>query len=132
MSIKRFIFAAIFFITAYPAFAVQSMTCISENNAFVRCGLPDADKRYVTLGQVVSGHCFNSGSWGTDSAGIWVAQGCGANFHYHGGYRYNQPIEPYVYGYAYGPDQFYPANDVFVGQRYYYNGGYHGTGRYQR
>jgi hypothetical protein len=143
MFISRSLTTIVLSLVFSPVFAVSQITCISENNAFSRCGLPDADHRHVSLSQVISGDCNGSGAWGVDSAGVWVRNNCAATFQYTGGdaYNYNQPVEPYIYGYDYGPDYYYPGSAVFFGSGYYHhnnyyhnNGyhGYHGNGNYPR
>ncbi|MFA6037160.1 MAG: DUF3011 domain-containing protein [Legionellales bacterium] len=136
MSNNRFIFAAILFIAAFPALALQeSITCVSENNAFVRCALQQAESRNVVLSRTLSGNCNANGAWGADSAGIWVNHNCGAVFQYQG-YSYNDTVEPYIYGYAYGPDAYYGPNylysqtGLFFGRGYYYNGHYRNGNNY--
>jgi ABC-type nickel/cobalt efflux system permease component RcnA len=65
-----------------PALASQTLTCISENNAFVRCGLSHADQRDIRIKSVKAGDCDANNAWGVDSSGIWVDKGCGAVFEY--------------------------------------------------
>lgn len=66
----------------FPSFANQTLTCISNNNAFQRCALSQADQRDIRIQSVKSGSCDTDNSWGVDSSGIWVNKGCGAVFEY--------------------------------------------------
>jgi hypothetical protein len=134
MSAIKLITAASLCLAVMPALASQTIACISENNAFTRCDLSQADQRHVRLYNVTSGSCDTSGAWGVDSTSVWVSKGCGAVFQYNqltstrysnGGNVIIEPnaIQPYYYDY--GPDYEYPYTAVFFGSGYYHNGYYH-------
>lgn len=143
---------------AMPAFAMQTIVCTSENNTFVRCDLPNADQRHVSLHTAKSSYC-TANNWGADSRGIWVDHNCSAEFQYHSLTSNNSSsnnysnsnndgtnivvapyVEPYYttpyYGqYYYGPGGFVFYNgegnyhDHHNGEHYHHNGGsYHHDG----
>jgi hypothetical protein len=61
----------------------QSMTCLSSNNDFTRCDLPEANALHVQILKTTAGNCDQDGAWGADSQGIWVNKGCGGVFLYN-------------------------------------------------
>ncbi|MGA2654740.1 MAG: DUF3011 domain-containing protein, partial [Gammaproteobacteria bacterium] len=75
---KLFTIIALSLIVA-PVFGAQTLTCISDS-AFTHCNLSQADRRDITLTNVVSGNCSGTNDWGVDSTGVWVDKGCGATF----------------------------------------------------
>jgi hypothetical protein len=140
MHVKKLTLTTLLCLAAVPAFATQSITCISGNNAIVRCDLSHADQRSVRLGNEISGDCNGSNAWGTDSTAVWVYN-CGAVFQYEklastttttnysnnyntDGYNdgYSGPnivIAPGIGGYDepyyYGPEHYYPSPVFFYG-----------------
>jgi len=60
-----------------------SITCASQGNDRNYCAVPGIDPQSVTMGKKLSqANCYRDESWGVDSRGIWVDQGCRATFDY--------------------------------------------------
>lgn len=74
--------AAVLSIVSLQALA-SSMICMSDNNAFTRCDLPEANNLHVQILKAKAGNCDQDNAWGADSQGIWVDKGCGAVFLYN-------------------------------------------------
>lgn len=70
------------YLIVFPGYALDTLTCMSENNAFQRCALSQADQRDIRIKSVKSGDCNQNNAWGVDSSGIWVSKDCGAVFEY--------------------------------------------------
>ena len=73
-----------FAIKGKPKAMVRAIVCASENNARNVCA---ADTQYgVALVRSLGGDCVLDQSWGFDKDGVWVTNGCHAQFAL-GGYR---------------------------------------------
>jgi len=68
-----------------PGGTGQVFRCESQDNRMRRCG---ADTRYgVRINRQLSGSpCIQGRSWGYDNSGVWVSNGCRAEFVTGGGY----------------------------------------------
>ncbi len=61
------------------------IACSSYRNAFNRCSLPNAGNLNVQLIQNLGdASCRKDYTWGADSDGVWVSEGCSAVFSYGG------------------------------------------------
>jgi len=111
------VFSAVGLCLAFmPALATETLSCLSNDNSFVRCDLSQADQRDIRIKQVQTGNCSTDNAWGVDEDAIWVDKGCGAIFEYSdvatsntddgGG---NVIIAPGFVGPYYGPGFYYGA-----------------------
>jgi len=77
----------------YPGDNGQVFRCESQDNRVRRCG---ADTRYgVRINrQLSSSACIQGRSWGYDNSGVWVSNGCRAEFVTGGGYGRGGPQYP--------------------------------------
>lgn len=57
-----------------------TITCKSRNNDYFRCGADLRDKQVALKRQLSSAGCWQGDSWGYDDKGIWVDDGCEAEF----------------------------------------------------
>jgi len=65
--------------------SANKLTCASDNHNFSRCSLPGANDLYVEMiHQLSHSPCERGYTWGADSDGIWVDQGCRAIFKFSG------------------------------------------------
>lgn len=67
----------------------QVVRCESNDNRTQRCSI-DSRGGVQLVRQLSSSACTEGRSWGYDSNGIWVSQGCRAEFRSGGGYYGNQ------------------------------------------
>jgi hypothetical protein len=75
--------------TAYA----DKMKCKSHGD-FVRCALPNANHRHVSLHEETSHNkCEKGYSWGADSDGIWVDNKCKGVFHYRSDKGYHEDYQ---------------------------------------
>ncbi len=114
-----------------PVLAADTLVCISGNNGFTHCDLPyRANSSSVSLSSVVSGNCDLADSWGVDTTGVWVNNGCGGSFDYTFGGQGYYDEEWHTYpeaGLYRGPGYEYsPGGIVFFN----YGGHYHHDGAY--
>lgn len=66
-------------VASEPAFADRLVTCESHNNNRAYCRVDTRGGVYLQS-QLSSAGCYQGSSWGYDSRGIWVANGCRATF----------------------------------------------------
>ena len=85
----------------YPGATGQVFRCESQDNRMRRCNV---DTRYgIRINRQLSGSpCIQGRSWGYDNAGVWVSNGCRAEFVTGGGYGQGGPQYP---GNGYGQGQ---------------------------
>ena len=81
-----------FAIRGTPKPTIQAMTCESHNNARISC---PAETRYgvALVRQTGENECALGRTWGFDDKGVWVTEGCRAQFAL-GGYRLSASALP--------------------------------------
>src|SRR5271155_5204944 len=91
LSIAAILFAAAFALpqhaSAQPGYGQQRITCSSNNGKRNWCAI--GNSRDAQLVRQISGSpCVRDQTWGVDNRGLWVDNGCRADFVYNvGGYR---------------------------------------------
>ena len=71
--------SAVLLLSGTQALAVERITCESKNYRYHRCNV-DTDNRVKLKQQLSNAPCIEGQTWGYDKKGIWVNQGCAAEF----------------------------------------------------
>ena len=115
----------------------EVVRCESKDGRVNRCALPGGGGRVVLERQQSRGACIEGRTWGQDRGGVWVSEGCRADFRvtgYGGGYNngygnngYGNSYGNNGYGNAYGNNGY--GNAYGNAANAYGNGGYGPTFR---
>lgn len=81
----------------------NTVRCESNDGRVNRCPLPYGNGRVIIERQLSRSACIEGRTWGQERGGIWVAEGCRADFRMGGTGRY------------YGNDHYYGADGGYYG-----------------
>ncbi|MFO1430252.1 MAG: DUF3011 domain-containing protein [Candidatus Competibacteraceae bacterium] len=71
--------SAMLLLSSTQALASERITCESRNNRYNHCRI-DTDNRVKLKRQISDAPCIEGRTWGYDKKGVWVDQGCRAEF----------------------------------------------------
>ena len=71
--------SAMLLLSSTQALASERITCESRNNRYNHCRV-DTDNRVKLKKQLSNAPCVEGRTWGYDKKGVWVDQGCRAEF----------------------------------------------------
>lgn len=83
-----------------PAYAERVLRCESQNNSYQFCPIRKVDTRYISLSRQISkSSCQQGRTYGINRRGIWVDNGCRADFIISsGGYAHGNYVNPIYSG----------------------------------